>query len=339
MIHRFLVFISLAALLVGCSTDPLDVDVSGIDVDLKFERFEQKMFAARSPEEMKKINDELIVSGGELYEYYVWDMLRAGDAHDDSIGVYLYYFVSDSMMRMVTDDIAITFGDFSLQQEQITDAFRHFKYHFPDQKVPEKIITYNSAFNYGVVSTDKNIGIGLEMYLGMDNRIIQKIGFPQFMKAKMNKDYLIVDVCHSWMISNVMGEDKGETFLSSALYYGKLRYAVDAMLPEVEDHFKIRYTAEEYDWALASEYDIWQFLVDMNYIYSTEAKVKLRYFEEAPTTVDMEGSPGRIGQFIGWQIVKQYMEKNPEVTVEELVKETNEGKILKAYKPQENDES
>ncbi|MBI3135783.1 MAG: hypothetical protein HYZ14_13990 [Bacteroidetes bacterium] len=339
MINRFLLFICAAVVITGCSGDPLDVDISDIDLDIPFERFEQKMFAAGSPQEMKKINDELLASGGELYEYYVWDMLHAGDVHDDSIGIYLYYFVSDSMMRMVVDDINAIFGDFKLQQEQILDAFKHFKYHFPDKQVPEKIITYNSAFNYGVVSTDKYIGIGLEMYLGTENRIIQKIGFPQFMKAKMSKDYMLVDVCHSWMISNVMGEDQGETFLSSAIYYGKLRYAVDAMLPDLEDHYKIRYTAEEYDWALASEYDIWQFLVDMNYIYSTDAKVKLRYFEEAPTTVDMEGSPGRIGQFIGWQIVKQYMEKNPDVTLQQLLDETNEGKILKAYKPLENDES
>jgi len=339
MINRFLFFICLTSLMTGCSGDPLDVNVSDIEVDIQFERFEQKMFAAKSPQEMKKINDELLISGGELYEYYVWDMLRAGDPHDDSAGVYLYYFVSDSMMNVIVDDINTTFNDFPQQEEQITNAFKHFKYHFPDKTVPEKIITYNSAFNYGVVSTDKYIGVGLEMYLGADNPIIQKIGFPQFMKAKMSKDYMLVDICHSWLISNVMGEDKGETFLTSALYYGKLRYAVDALLPDLEDHFKIRYTQEEYDWALASEYNIWQFLVDMEYIYSSESKVKLRYFEEAPTTVDMEGSPGRIGQFIGWQIVKQYMEKNPDVTVEQLLNETNEGKILKAYKPIENEQS
>lgn len=251
-----------------------------------------------------------------------------------------FIFVSDSMMRMVQDDIEITFGDFQLEKDGILDAFKHFKYHFPDLKTPEKIITYNSAFNYGVVSTDKYIGIGLEMYLGPENRIIKKIGFPQFMKDKMSKDYMLVDVCHSWMISNVMGEENGETFLSAAIYYGKLRYVVDAMLPEMEDHFKIRYTAEEYEWALASEFNIWSSFCRYGiYLFNRCQRKKLRYFEEAPTTVDMDGSPGRIGQFIGWQIVKQYMEKNPEVTVEELIKETNEGKILKAYKPLENEQS
>lgn len=335
MLKRNRLLILILFLASACSHDPLDVDVSDISVDIAFERFEQKMFTASSPQEMKKINDALIQQGGELYEFYVYDMLRSGSVYDDSIGYYLYYFVSDTIMRSVYDDITLTFGDFSEWEVQIVDAFKHFKYHLPDKKLPEKVITYNSAFNYGVVSTETYMGIGLEMYLGEENRIVKKIGFPLFMKAKMNTDYLLVDICHSWLISNVLGEDRGETFLSSMLYYGKLRYAVDAMIPEVEDAYKIRYTLPEYEWALASEYNIWQFLVDMNYIYSTDAKVKLRYFEEAPTTVDMEGSPGRIGQFVGWQIVRQYMEKNPDVTVSELLNETNESKILKAYKPKE----
>ncbi|MBK6951660.1 MAG: hypothetical protein IPH24_06305 [Crocinitomicaceae bacterium] len=337
MVKRNALLISFLFLLAACSSDPLLVDVSDVEVNIAFERFDQKMAAAKSPEEMSRINEELLATGDELYEYYVSDMLRAGNVHDDSIGVYLYYFVTDTIMRAVFDDIDLKFGDFTIWQDEITNAFKHFKYHLPEEKLPEKVITYNSAFNYGVVSTEKYIGVGLEMYLGADNRTIQRIGFPMFMKEKMNQDYLLVDICHSWLISNVVGEDRGETFLSSMIYYGKLRYAVDAMLPEMEDSYKIRYTPEEYEWALISEYNIWSFLVDMNYIYSTEAKVKLRYFEEAPTTVDMEGSPGRIGQFIGWQIVKQYMEKNPDVTVAELLKETNESKILKAYKPQENE--
>lgn len=337
MLKRNLLLICTFLLFTACSSDPLDVDVSDVEVNIAFERFDQKMFAAKSPEDMKRINGELLESGGELYEYYVYDMLRAGNVHDDSVGFYLYYFVTDTIMKGVAKDVDMKFGDFAIWEEEIINAFKHYKYHLPEEKFPEKVIIYNSAFNYGVVSTDKYIGVGLEMYLGEDNRVIQKIGFPLFMKEKMNQDYLVVDICHSWLISNVMGEDKGETFLSSMIYYGKLRYIVDAMLPAMDDCYKIRYTPEEYEWAVISEYNIWQFLVDMNYIYSTEAKVKLRYFEEAPTTVDMEGSPGRIGQFIGWQLVKQYMEKNPEVTVSELLNEKNESKILKAYKPKENE--
>jgi GTP cyclohydrolase I len=75
----------------------------------------------------------------------------------------------------------------------------------------------------------------------------------------------------------------------------------------------------------------------MNWIYSTDVKIMLRYFEEAPTTVGIEDSPGRIGQFMGLQMVTAYMDANPEVTIEELMNEESESKILKAYKPKENE--
>jgi hypothetical protein len=121
------------------------------------------------------------------------------------------------------------------------------------------------------------------------------------------------------------------------IYFGKLRYLMEAAMPNASKNLMLRYSPEEYDFALASEYNIWQYLVDQNWIYSTDIKVMLRFFEEAPTTVGIEGSPGRLGQFIGWQMVRSYMAKNENVTIEELVFETNEAKILKAYKPKENE--
>jgi hypothetical protein len=153
----------------------------------------------------------------------------------------------------------------------------------------------------------------------------------------MNRDYLSLDVAQSWLMTNVLGEDEGETFLSSMIYYGKLRYILKALLPKVEDHIIMRYNPEEYDFAVASEFEIWEYLIEMNWIYSIDMKVKLRFFEEAPSTVGIDGSPGRIGQFMGWQMVKQYMEANEDVTIEQLLLETNESKILKAYKPEENE--
>ena len=311
----------------------MDVDVSEVKVDIQFERFEEKLATATSPEDLYRINRELMESGGELYEFYVYDILSSALPTDDSIGHYLWYFQSDKYIQKINEDIAVEFSDISALEDQITDMFRHLKYHVPSATVPGKVVTYNSAFRYGVVSTPEMIGIGLDMYLGEDNRNVEMIGFPAYMKAKMDRQYLPVDIAHSWLITNVMNEGGGETFLSNMIYYGKLRYLIDAMMPDLEDHLKMRYTKDEYEFALASEWDVWQYLVDMDWIYTSELKVLMRFFEEAPTTVGIEGSPARIGQFMGWRIVRQYMEKNPEVTVEQLLKEEKESVILKAYKP------
>ncbi|MBN4072561.1 hypothetical protein JYT74_00845 [Crocinitomix catalasitica] len=328
---------SLLLGIISCAGDPLDVDVSDIELELEFDRFEKELTKAKSVDEMFEINEDLHERGGELYEFYVSQILGSGAVDGDSIGHYLWYFISDSMMRMIHEDIEATFANFGSVENRITDIFKRMKYHLPEAPVPVQIITYNSTFRYGVTSTPDRIGIGLDMYLGENNRVIQKIGYPLYMKAKMHRDYLPVDVGRSWLIENVMAELEGDTFLSNMIYYGKLQYAIDALMPDLEDHLQIRYTLEEYDYALASEYNIWQYLLDMNWIYETDIKVKMRFFDEAPTTVGIDNSPGRIGQFMGWRIVKQYMEKNEDVTVEELLSEENEGKILKAYKAEENE--
>lgn len=331
------ILILLLLVLTACSENKLDVDVSGIELEIQFDRFEQSMFAANSVEEMSEINKQLISDGGELYEFYVYDILRSGSVFDDSVGMYLYYFVSDSIMQSVNKNVQVTFENFSVYEDQLTGVFKHLKYHLPGALMPNQIITYNSAFNYGVISSDKAIGVGLEMYLGPENRIVKQIGFPVYVKDKMDKSYLLVDVAHSWIETNILQQERGETFLSNMIYFGKLRYLIEAANPRLEKELIIRYSKEEYDYAVASEYNIWQYLVDMNWIYSNDIKVILRFFEEAPTTVGIDNSPGRLGQFIGWQMVKSFMEKNQDITIEELVFETNEAKILKAYKPKENE--
>lgn len=337
MREKLTAIILLCFVVLSCSNDKLNIDVSDVTIDLEFDRFEQALFNGKSPEELNEINKDLIKRGGELYEFYMFEMVRMGSVYDDSIGYYLMPFVQDSMMKTVFNDIETEFSNFSEIEQELTAAFKHLKYHLPNAPLPNKIITYNGTFVYGVVSTDSVIGIGLEMYLGEENQIVKAIQFPLYMKSKMHRNYLSIDVAQSWLMTNVIGEQQGETFLSNMIYHGKLRYAIEAMLPKAPKEYIIRYTPEEYEYAKASEYNVWQYLVDMSWIYTTDMKVKLRFFEESPTTVGIEDSPGRMGQFMGWQMVRSYMDANPEVTVQQLLDETNETKILKAYKPRNNE--
>jgi hypothetical protein len=153
--------------------------------------------------------------------------------------------------------------------------------------------------------------------------------------SKMDKQYLMSDIAQSWLVNNVIEDQSGEDFLSHMLYYGKVLYVVDAMLPEAPSHEKLRYTELEYEWSEVSEYNVWQHIVEQDWIYSSDIKLIVRYFNEGPTTVGLEGSPARYGQYLGWKVIHAYMEKNPEVTILELIAEKNQTKLLKAYKPKE----
>jgi len=323
-------------LFTGCKSDPLKVDVANIEVDIKFHRLDQELSQASTIEELKKVNQKYFKLGGELYEFYTFEMLLVGDPNNDSIAYFLDDFVKDSMMQIVQKNINETFGDFKTEKNKIIDAFKHLKYHISHAMLPTDVITFNSTFANGVVSSPTQIGVGLEMYLGSDNEIVKQLPYPEYFKLKMDKKYLLSDVCQSWLINNVIEDQSSDSFLSNLLYWGKILYTTQAMMPEAKKSTIIKYTDLEYEWAEVSEYDIWQFIVEQEWIYSKDIKLIVRYFKEGPTTVGLDGSPARIGQYLGWKIVQSYMEKNPEVSIIDLIAEKNETKILKAYKPKKD---
>jgi uncharacterized protein YjaZ len=82
-----------------------------------------------------------------------------------------------------------------------------------------------------------------------------------------------------------------------------------------EDNAKIGYTNDELLWATDNEFYIWQYFIENELLYSTDTKLVGRFIAPAPFSrfnleLDSE-SPGALGQYIGWQIVRSYMENNP----------------------------
>ncbi len=77
-------------------------------------------------------------------------------------------------------------------------------------------------------------------------------------------------------------------------------------------------------------------MIDNNLLYVKETPEIMKYMGESPFIQGFpEGSPGRVGHWVGWQIVKAYMEKNPSLTLTELMNEKDAQKILNdsKYKP------
>jgi hypothetical protein len=119
----------------------------------------------------------------------------------------------------------------------------------------------------------------------------------------------------------VPSQDK--TLISEMIYYGKLHYLKDLLLPETPNYQKIGYTELQEKFCLENEFQMWSYLVDEKLLYDNNIKNYQRFIEDGPFTkfyleIDRE-SPGRVGQWLGWQIVKSYMENN-EVTLDQLLK-------------------
>ncbi|MDP6908230.1 MAG: gliding motility lipoprotein GldB, partial [Flavobacteriales bacterium] len=81
---------------------------------------------------------------------------------------------------------------------------------------------------------------------------------------------------------------------------------------------------------------IWAHLVDNELLYTTDKMLVNKWVNQAPFIAGIpKQSPGRLGQWVGWQIVRNYMKESPEVTIQNLMDNQNAQEIFtrSKYKP------
>jgi hypothetical protein len=92
------------------------------------------------------------------------------------------------------------------------------------------------------------------------------------------------------------------------IYYGKSYYFVDHILPCTPDTLITGYSDEEMLMLENSEKSLWQYFVEQDILFSNNVFEKRKYVNDRPEVVEIApGVPGRVGRWIGWQIVKSYM--------------------------------
>lgn len=326
----FLVFFAVA----GCNNDPLNVDVNDLDPNLTFKRLDQDLFNL-NPAAGETDTETLYANYGEFLVDYCEGVLRIGHPEAESFPYSVAQFITDESMKTLHEDVQFEYENLDEIERQLTSAFTYYMYHFPDSTIPE--IVFNvSALNYAIVATPKTLGIGLDMFLGADYPIYPMVGLPQYMYKNMKRQQVVPQATKGWLQSMYETEAQRNTLLEYMVFEGKLLYATDALLRETPDSIKIGFTPSAMDWCEMYEARIWAHLVDQELLYSTEYMSINKWINQAPFVAGIpKDSPGRLGQWVGWQIVRNYMKNNPETTVIQLMENQNAQDILSQskYKP------
>lgn len=319
----------------SCGTDPMNVDVSTVQIpEITINRLEQDVFkidTSNIPESTKLLENKY----GHFYTSFITGIINNGGLRDSSYNFRMKQFISDKDMKEAYEDCQKVYPSTDTLKEQITGIFKHFKHYFPDRKLP-KIATMMSGFNYSVVVLDSTIGIGLEMYLGSKNKFYEMLAMPKYKSNFMNKENIPSDLVRAWMTNEFPYNMNKSDFLNEIVYYGKIMYLTDALLPTTHDTLKIQYTKKQLEYCTQNEFNMWSYFAAQKLLYTTDQAEIMKFTSEGPfTTAFSKDSPPRVGYWIGWQIVKQYMKNNPEIGLEQLMNETDAQKILaKAkYKP------
>ncbi len=227
------------------------------------------------------------------------------------------------------------YKDFSDQENQLTSLFKHVTYYNPKFVAPNVVtILTNIDYESRVIYADSLLLVSLDVYLGEDHPFYGD--FPKYIKQNNTKNHLIVDVAEAIVDKQFLPTNK-RRFIDKMIYEGKKMYVLDRYLPTLSDQEKIGYTLEKLNWAVANEEQIWMYFIDKKLLFSTATELNKRFLEIAPYSkfyMEQDNlSPGRIGVWLGWQIVRAYMKHN-DVSLQELLK-TDEDEIFSKskYKP------
>ncbi len=224
------------------------------------------------------------------------------------------------------------FGDMHELKEEFQNAFANIKYYYPDFKTP-RIETVITGLETDIFVSDSLIIIGLDYYLGKKAKY--RPNMYEYMLKRYEKNFIVPSalllIGIDSRIDRVNMNDR--TMLAEMIAYGKAYYFAKHMLPCAPDSAFIGYSEKEIEGAKVNQEMIWKRLVDNEVLFSTTQTMKQKYISERPHTIEVSPDcPGRIGLWVGWQIVNEYARQNPKTSLRGLMETVDSQKILRGSK-------
>jgi gliding motility-associated lipoprotein GldB len=315
--RKIIFIITLMIAFVSCDKKSKEEKaVEAIPVAIKVVRFD-KLFFETTPQDLDKLKLDFPFFFPKGNDDRVWlDKMQ------------------NPLWRELYTEVQKKYSNFGSVQKELEVLFKHIKYNFPQTKTP-KVITVISEMDYNkkVIYTDSLVIISLELYLGKEHKFYQ---FPKYLKQNFEQNQILPDVVSSFSIQRI-SPVSDKNLLSLMIYFGKQLYLKDVLLPEYNDAEKMGYTLEEIKWCEENESYMWRYFIENEMLYSDDQKLANRFINPAPFSkfyleIDNE-SPGRVGAWMGWQIVRSYIKNNEVSLVQVLQLNAKELFEKSKYKP------
>lgn len=304
------------------------------DVPIRFQRFEKDLFAV-TKERFTQDTIQLYKKYGSFFDLYTSQVIRVGNKHLPLFRENILGFINDPDIKSVKAEVDRLYSNTDTISQTLSTAFNRYHKAFPDSIIPS-INTIVSGFNYNIVVADSTLSIGLDMYLGSNCKFYEWLSLPKYKINKMNRRMIAPDALRGWLMSNFEMNGNQEDLVSHMVYHGKLMYLSQQFLPEVSEADLLGYSDSELDWCAKNEARTWSHFIDKKLFFSNDFNNQLVYINDGPFTKGFpEEAPSRIGVWLGFQLVKSYMNKYKDVTLPELMQEKDAHKIFNAsgYKP------
>ena len=287
----------------GCKNeDALEEEIAKIDTSFTVERFD-RAFAEAKPENLGNLK--------KTFPFFFSARIP------DSVFVEQ---MKDSFQIELNNATKQKFGDFKTETNEIESLFQHLKYYDKTFNEPRVVVFTNYVhYREKLVVTDSVVLLAIDNYLGENHEFYGN--FPKYIAQNLKPSQLVVDLAKAYSEKQIFQSQK-KTFLDEMIFFGKQLYFKDKVIPFKSDADKIGYAQEQIEFANANENMVWTEFVENEMLYSTNSSFVSRFIADAPFSkfqLELDSqTPGRLGQYIGWQIVRAYM-KNNDVSLQEML--------------------
>lgn len=305
------------------------IDLSGIDAQTKVTRTEKALFTFKSPEDALAFLKKYPAFANSYFQ-------KSAFPHDSLLANYLFRFYANKDLRNLYNSTDSSFGDLSSLKIPMDNFFAHIKYYYPNFRIPD-LYTVVSGFQFekDIAINDSVIVVSLDYFLGKTAKF--RPPFYNYFLERYEKEYIIPMVALGISGKFNQADLKDETMLANMIYYGKAYYFTQMMLPCTPDSLIVQYSGKQMEEVNQNQQLIWGHFIENKLLYEVKPQTIEKYVGESPKVNEIgEKCPGRIGRWLGWQIVKKYAQEHPELSLQALMAEKDAQKIfrLSKYKPE-----
>lgn len=326
-------FIILSVILLGSCGGSKKPDISNINVDIKFIRFDEEVQNLKKDSVSWQSIQALEKKYPQFTNAYFAELCRVANLKDSSAAVYIKAFLFDKDINELHNNVSKEFADLEWFKKEVIQAFKYYKYYLPKRIIPN-VLTYNFGFNNIVVAFDSTMCISLDQYMGKESKYYAHL--PDYIKYRKEKPYMVGDLLRGWISAEFDSGQPRLDMLDEMIYHGKTMYLLKKILPDTQDSILFGYTTNQTKFCNQNEFMMWSFFLEKKLLYTKDFKVVNKYCGEAPFSAGMpDESPGRTGIWLGWKIVTAFMKNNKDITIEQLMLNNNSKQILNSsrYKP------
>lgn len=325
---RFISCIILVIFLTSCTEKIDKPDVSGIPVDVKTVRFDKDFFSidtfqlTRSLDELYKKYPSFLPLYFEFFSPINFIVHQQSKTYSEAI---LSYYRD---IKSLYDTVQKKFSDFSGYEKELEQNLRYVKYYYPDFRIPaiytsvESLNPENKQEIYGAIYFRDTLVISLQMFLGQQYAAYDPALYFDYLRRRFEPEYMVPNSIRSIASQLYADSSQDATLIEQMIEKGKQWYLLDHLMPDTHDSLITFYTQRQLVWCQQNEGNIWGTILSSTPdLYTVEPDRIQNYLGESPFTSDLQpqSSPGNLGQWVGWQIVKKFADKNQKMTLQQVL--------------------